>query len=272
MIGEGNLVLLTPKVKTTSIFNHALVSRVPAEKKSCSHDRATQMFPLFDKRSGRSLGATATGLNLSDQYMADFRRTLTKNLPADQVSGQAVFHYIYAVLFSPTYRRLFGSLLKDDYARIPFVSDASLFVLLSQMGSDLVALHLLEEDYPDATWNQHGGKSKSPFADDRLHLVGKTGDLLVDAGFPKFSDRTVWLNGSQGIKPVAEEVWDFLLGGYQVCEKWLKDRRGESLAAEELRRYSRIITALTRTLVLMDEIDGAIRKRGGLDGIPWSQE
>jgi predicted helicase len=272
MIGEINLVLLTPKVKTTGFFNHALVSRVPAEKKSCSHDRATQMFPLFDRRIGRSLDGTDTGLNLSHQYVADFRLRLGKNLPADQLSGQAIFHYIYAVLYSPTYRKLCGSLLKDDYPRIPFASDVSLFVSLSQKGADLVALHLLEEDYPDATWNQAAAKSKNPFSDDRLHLVSRTVDLSVDAGFPRFSDRTVWLSDRQGIKPVADEVWEFLLGGYQVCEKWLKDLRGEVLTGDDLRTYMRIVVALTRTLVIMDEIDGTIRKHGGLDSIAWLQE
>jgi hypothetical protein len=176
------------------------------------------------------------------------------------------------VLYSPTYRKLCGSLLKDDYPRIPFVSDVSLFGSLSQKGADLVALHLLEEDYPHATWNQAGAKSKSPFSNDPLHLVSKTAELSVDAGFPRFGDRTVWLNDRQGIRPVSDEVWEFLLGGYQVCEKWLKDLRGEALSEDNLRTYIRIVVALTRTLVIMDEIDGTVRKHGGLDGIPWLQE
>ena len=44
---ERNLLLLAPRVKTSDTFCHVLVSRFPAEKKSCSHDRATQMFPVF---------------------------------------------------------------------------------------------------------------------------------------------------------------------------------------------------------------------------------
>ena len=28
-----------------------------------------------------------------------------------------------------------------------------------------------------------------------------------------------------------EAVWNFHIGGYQVCEKWLKDRKGRQLCA-----------------------------------------
>jgi hypothetical protein len=53
-------------------------------------------------------------------------------------------------------------------------------------------------------------------------------------------------------------VWGFHVGGYQVCEKWLKDRRGRNLSREDLVRYQKIVVAVTHTLRLMDEIDQAI--------------
>jgi len=28
---------------------------------------------------------------------------------------------------------------------------------------------------------------------------------------------------------VPAEIWNFHIGGYQVCEKWLKDRKGRKL-------------------------------------------
>ena len=36
----------------------------------------------------------------------------------------------------------------------------------------------------------------------------------------------VWINAKQYFQGVPPEVWDFFVGGYQVCEKWLKDRKG----------------------------------------------
>jgi hypothetical protein len=59
----------------------------------------------------------------------------------------------------------------------------------------------------------------------------------------------------EGIPP---EVWSFHIGGYQVCEKWLKDRRGRTLTDEDLEHYCKVVTALSETIRLMAEIDAAI--------------
>jgi hypothetical protein len=34
---------------------------------------------------------------------------------------------------------------------------------------------------------------------------------------------------------VPENVWEFHIGGYQVCEKWLKDRKGRTLSKDGFR-------------------------------------
>ena len=59
------------------------------------------------------------------------------------------------------------------------------------------------------------------------------------------------------------EVWAFHVGGYQVCHKWLKDRRGRKLTYDDLTRYQRIISALSETMRLMAEIDSAIDEHDG---------
>ena len=55
-------------------------------------------------------------------------------------------------------------------------------------------------------------------------------------------------------------MWDFHIGGYQVCEKWLKDRRGRTLSYDDTTHYQKIIVALKETIRLMAEIDAAIPK------------
>jgi hypothetical protein len=54
------------------------------------------------------------------------------------------------------------------------------------------------------------------------------------------------------------EVWGFQVGGYQVCGKWLKDRRGRQLSYDDLTVYQKIIVALKETIRLMEEVDGAV--------------
>ena len=70
---------------------------------------------------------------------------------------------------------------------------------------------------------------------------------------------------------VPPEVWDFHIGGYQVCEKWLRDRRGRALTYEDLeqahdgksvrRGYqcAKVVTALQETIRLMAAIDATLR-------------
>ena len=55
-----------------------------------------------------------------------------------------------------------------------------------------------------------------------------------------------------------EDVWAFHVGGYQVLDKWLKDRRGRQLSYDDLTHYQRVVVALRRTMALMEEIDATI--------------
>jgi hypothetical protein len=57
---------------------------------------------------------------------------------------------------------------------------------------------------------------------------------------------------------VPPEVWGFYVGGYQVCEKWLKDRKGRKLSWDDVQHYQRVVVALAETIRLMGEIDSLI--------------
>jgi hypothetical protein len=93
-------------------------------------------------------------------------------------------------------------------------------------------------------------------------FIGR-GDSVVAKGYPKYQEDTVFINPVQGFKGVPPEVWEFHIGGYQVCEKWLKDRRERQLSAEDIRHYQRVVVALKETIRLMGEVDAAIESAGG---------
>ncbi|MDH6107336.1 hypothetical protein NWP22_15955, partial [Anabaenopsis tanganyikae CS-531] len=57
---------------------------------------------------------------------------------------------------------------------------------------------------------------------------------------------------------VPEQVWNFYIGGYQVCQKWLKDRKGRTLNHEDILHYRRVVVALQETIKLMQLIDQTI--------------
>ena len=86
-----------------------------------------------------------------------------------------------------------------------------------------------------------------------------------------YSDETVWIdkNQTRGIKNIPETVWKFNIGGYQVCEKWLKDRgpkKGNSglvLSDDDIKHYKKIIICIQETLCINIKIDKAIEAHGG---------
>lgn len=91
------------------------------------------------------------------------------------------------------------------------------------------------------------------------------GSRAPDVEKVSWSKNHVWLDKAQtaGFKGVCEEVWNFHIGGYQVCEKWLKDRKGRTLSKDDIAHYQKIIVALSETIRLMAEIDKVIDAHGG---------
>ncbi|MFO8082606.1 MAG: type ISP restriction/modification enzyme, partial [Armatimonadota bacterium] len=65
---------------------------------------------------------------------------------------------------------------------------------------------------------------------------------------------------AQYFEGIAPEVWEFQVGGYQVLDKWLKDRKGRKLTYEDIEHYQRIVVALERTMALMAQIDERIEE------------
>jgi hypothetical protein len=70
--------------------------------------------------------------------------------------------------------------------------------------------------------------------------------------------KRVYINETQYFENVVPDVWAYQIGGYQVLDKWLKDRKGRFLSAADSWHYSRIVTALAKTIAIQTEIDTAI--------------
>jgi hypothetical protein len=68
----------------------------------------------------------------------------------------------------------------------------------------------------------------------------------------------VEINDDQYFSAVPPDIWQFSIGGYQVCEKWLKDRKGRVLNNDDIQHWQRVVVALGETRRLMDEIDALI--------------
>ena len=73
-------------------------------------------------------------------------------------------------------------------------------------------------------------------------------------------DKRVYVKKGQFFEGVEKEVWEFMIGSYQVCEKWLKDRKKaeRALSTDDLKHYMKIIVSLRETIRVMKEMDKAI--------------
>ncbi|MCQ3951060.1 MAG: DNA methyltransferase [Planctomycetes bacterium] len=206
---------------------------------------------LFDHENGRrpnfaakfidDLTSKLGKLKFVPDGKGDFKKTFG---PED------VFHYMYAVFHAPCYRTRYSEFLKTDFPRLPLTSSLKLFRGLCGLGEELVALHLMERDGPR--------KAMPRFPVNGDNMVEKV--AYVE---PADEPGRVWINGKQYFEPVPPEVWNFQIGGYQVAEKWLKDRVDRKLGYDELDTYCRIIAALSETMRLMGEIDKLIEQNGG---------
>ena len=65
----------------------------------------------------------------------------------------------------------------------------------------------------------------------------------------------MYINKTQYFGPVSPEVHDYRIGGYQVCDKWLKDHKDRRLDLDDIRTYCRMVTAIGMTLGIQELVD-----------------
>ncbi|MBF0251224.1 MAG: DNA methyltransferase, partial [Alphaproteobacteria bacterium] len=205
---------------------------------------------LFDTDTEASDAPGGRRPNLAGEFLEDLKGRLNLNWVADgrgdlkkTFGPEDVFHYMYAVFHSPTYRERYAEFLKIDFPRLPLTSQLKLFRALCKLGAELTGLHLMEEK----------AKLITKYPVDGTHVVKKI----------TYKNGRVWINDTQYFEGVPEDVWDFQVGGYQVCHKWLKDRKDRELSYDDQLHYQGIVAALKRTIEIMVEIDVAIDAHGG---------
>ena len=210
------------------------------------------MFPLHLVKSDEELTLDCDGnINLANEFLVKIAKAFKldrgkSGLPVG-ISAEAVLFYIYAILHSQIYRTRYAEFLKIDFPRIPTPTSAKLFSDLSAIGAKLADVHLLKAV---------SGNSIKPTV---------VGEECAEIGKITWDNSTVWFNKEKtlGVRGVPERVWKFSVGGYQVCDKWLKDRKGRSLSAHEFETYNRIVWSINESLALSEDVDRVIDSGDG---------
>ncbi len=212
------------------------------------------LFPLYlyptERRGLFDEETSERKPNFSDEFVKDFSAKLKLEFISDgkgdlvkTFAPEDVFNYAYAVFHSPTYRSRYAEFLNIDFPRLPLTSNLALFRLLVNLGSKLVGLHLLEAEVEsNVTFPERGSNEVKAV---------------------KYEGEKVWINETQYFGNVPEAAWNFHIGGYQVLQKWLKDRKGRTLSFDDLEHYETVVSVLLQTIKLMSAIDEAIEENGG---------
>jgi Type ISP C-terminal specificity domain/N-6 DNA Methylase len=249
----SNLALVTSRAVNDLEFAHCFVVDERVDRTFLSSKTSTNayVFPLHRVHTESLLGSPSSS-NLSPLIPAALARLGSASAPAamqPSADPESVLGYLYAVLHSPGYRARYSSLLKTDFPRVPLPRSLRFFDALSQIGRALVEVHLLRVS------TMGGGDIQAFGRELRVQTVSHVDDrVYLDKG------------GSTGIAGVTLNAWSFRIGGYQICEKWLKDRKGRRLSADDISQYQKIVVALSETIRLMGKIDEVIDEHGGWPG------
>lgn len=240
---EENLGLITPR-QTIRDFRHVFCANLITNFNSL--DTAGRfgsgcLFPLYlyadtDKKDlfSHRKESKEKKPNISFELFNALSKTYHK-----ESSPEEVFHYIYAVLYSNIYRTKYAEFLKIDFPRIPFTKDYKLFCKMAEYGQRLVELHLLkstELDLPTAKFQ------------------GKGGNKVQKLKYDEEKER-LYINQDQYFTGITKEIWQYQIGGYQVCNKWLKDRKTRTLSLDDIKHYCKTATSLQKTIEIQQEID-----------------
>jgi predicted helicase len=148
------------------------------------------------------------------------------------------------MLYAPTHRSKYAECLRIDFPRIPFTTNRGLFIEFANLGARLAGLHLLKSPELDPPTCRFEGQGDAKVAKTKAQ------------GFRYEADEErLYVNRTQYFGPVPREVYEYRIGGYQVCQKWLKDRRERRLELDDIRAYCRIVTAIGHTLTIQHQID-----------------
>jgi predicted helicase len=245
MLAGDNLGLVTMKGSIGNNFNHALVTNNIID---CNiYGFRTSLFPLYLYKNEGQLNLFSDSLHTKDaekieNFSTEFREWLDKYYN-HHFTPEEVLGYIYGVLYSQTYRDKYLEFLKQDFPRVPYPESDELFKEMSDLGWELIEVHLMNK-LPDRGLGSY---------------IGGGSDTVEKISYDAENER-IYINKHKYFDQVPGEVWEFYIGGYQVLSKYLKSRKNRELSFEEIENVENIINILSFTIDKMKNIDEIYKK------------
>jgi len=152
---------------------------------------------------------------------------------------EELLFYIYGILYSNIYRLNYFEYLKTEFPRIPITINHDLFIKMSILGEKLIKIHLM---------------NTNELENSLLKFEGN-GDNIVSKILYNEKENKLFINENQYFYKLTKDVWEYQIGGYNVIEKYLKDRKNLELSFSEIKVISKIVLAIELTIKIQDEID-----------------
>ncbi len=249
-----NIGLMTCRQIAVDTWEHIGITKLITDD-SCLSNRTKErgyIFPLYLYPETEELLSSNSGkkrtpnlnMEIVNQIADKLKLTFTpeKEKTENCFAPIDILDYIYGVLHSRKYREKYKEFLKIDFPRVPFPENSDIFWFYTKAGSELRSLHLMESE-----------KLKKLITKFPVH-----GDNIITKlkSEPQPNGKLrVYINDTQYFDEVLPEAWEFCIGGYQPAQKWLKDRKGKKLSAQENLHWQKIIVALFETHCLMQTLD-----------------
>lgn len=233
LAGENVGLVLPRRVEHTGPWQHVFVTNALVEHVAVSLKTIDYCFPLY-------LSPSTTAPDMFQQTKRpNLAEWLLPKLTAAYgftPTPEQMLAYIYAVLSSPPYRARYVEELRIDFPRIPFTADPNIFCRMAALGQELIELHLLRKKVRVAGVRYQGQGSDTI---ERVRYEAATG--------------RVWINNDKYFENITPEMWEYQIGGYQVLEKYLKDRKGRALT--DPIRYIHIAEAIAQTIAYQVQLN-----------------
>jgi predicted helicase len=264
-ISSDNPAIVATRMIKGEKPQHFFVVQEPTDRTFISGKTSTSafIFPIYIKKSTKEPHNKKKNygkliLNIRKEAICTLlKKRVIEGLEDDwddwDMLAFKTFHYLYAIFSSPCYRIRYQEFLKLDFPRVPHPVNEELFLSLSELGRKLIAIHALDSIPPYSVCSNY---------------VGEVSPKVEKITYEK---ETIWIDKKKtcGFINVPEDVWTFYVGGYQICKKWLKDRRSKgsqparTLNKHEISHYQKILRAISETIRIMKEIDIVIEQHGG---------
>ncbi len=217
-----NFVICITGIGSTKEFSVVITDSIPDLQLQANG----QCFPLYlyeEVTSEIDSDLFATSLNKNkfvrtDAITSDGLDVFRKSYPAEIITKEDIFYYVYGLLHSEDYKTRYADNLSKELPRIPCVKKPEDFWAFTKAGRDLAELHINYETVQPYPVNYVGGNAAIGMLDD-------TDFRVTQMKFANKADKsTVIYNNKITMTDIPLETYEYVVNGKPALE-WVMERQ-----------------------------------------------